>query len=420
MRWLAVVTIVLACPPPILAQGPQSAPPTRQDNEWTFRWKDHPEVEWAGKLRIELYARLQGEARTSQAAIERGGGDGFDVGRRRIGIAGEIGRRLEFQVERELEDINPWRDVYINYRAHQAAQLRAGQFKIPFGLEETTGGTKLDFVYRSLASSRLAPGRDSGLMAHGRLFKKVVGYEAGVFAHDGRNARPNGGSRVFGGRTLAGRVTVEPFHGGGPLADVQAALAVTRSRVPEGFPALRGRSVLGVSFFESDLWVRGQRRRLGMQLRWRPGPFAVAWEHIRVSDERRGQSLQATDLTPFLARGWHVSGTWVVAGASRSTNVDTPRRPLFGGGFGSIQLGLRVERLSLGGDDRSELASTSQRAESILGNRDTVTTIGATWYPARWVRIRANVIREDVGDPARGPLPHLGFWSRVIGLQFAI
>lgn len=420
MKPLACIAIVLACTAPAAAQESQGDSSARQSDGWVFRWKEHPEIEWSGGLRVEFYARFQGEGRASQAAIERGNGDGFDVGRRRIGVAGEIGNRLEFQVEGELEERAPWRDVYLNYWPLAGVQLQGGQFKLPFGLEETTGGTKLDFVYRSLVSTRLAPGRDSGLMAHGRLFKKVLDYELGVFAHDGGNARPNGGDRVFGGRTLAGRVTIEPFRGAGPLGDLQGAVAFTRSRVPEGFPALRGRSVLGVSFFEPDLWVQGHRRRHGVHLRWRPGPFSVASEYVRVSDDRRGQSVDGTDLLPFLARGWYVSGTWVVAGANRATSVDNPRRPLFGGGFGSIQLAVRVERLSLGDDSRSELSSTSQRAESIQGNRDTATTFGATWYPTRWIRIRANVIREDVGDPARGPLPHLGFWSRVVGFQFAI
>jgi hypothetical protein len=45
-------------------------------------------------------------------------------------------------------------------------------------------------------------------MLHGRLAGRTLGYEVGGFAHDGDNAQPNGGGRVFGGRTVAGRVAL--------------------------------------------------------------------------------------------------------------------------------------------------------------------------------------------------------------------
>jgi hypothetical protein len=51
----------------------------------------------------------------------------------------------------------------------KAIRVRAGRFKVPFSLEETTGVKHLDFVDRSLAATQLAPGRDVGVMAHGRV-----------------------------------------------------------------------------------------------------------------------------------------------------------------------------------------------------------------------------------------------------------
>jgi phosphate-selective porin OprO/OprP len=400
---------------PALAQDTSAAPRPH------LSWRDHPEVEWPGRIRMEFHARVQSDIRMSDAAVERGRGDSFDVGRRRIGIEGEIGKDVEFQLEGEIEQTKPWRDAFINVRRVRTAQVQAGQFKIPFGLEETTSGGSLDFIYRSLVSARLAPGRDNGLMMHGRLAAKTLGYEIGVFAHDGDNARPNGGRRVFGGRTIAGRLAVEPFRKSkSRLSDLQLGAAFTQSALPEGFPAIRGRSVLGVSFFDSDLWVAGGRRRIGMQARWRPGRLSVASEFIRVSDDRLGQSPAGEDLPPFLARGWYVSGTWVVAGAARAAKVTQPDRPLFHGGFGSIQLALRLEQLRLGGDARTASSSTSPRAESMGGNGDTAVTFGTTWHPNRWVAVEGNIIREAIGAGARDPFPRARFWSRLVRVQLEI
>ena len=421
MKRISAAVIMLLVTIPATAQEAQSESPAPRDSGWSFRWDDHPEVEWSGKLRVDFRARVQGESRASRAAVERGDGDSVDVGRRRLGVGGEIGHLVDFQIEGELEATDPWRDVYINYHRLRAAQIQAGQFKIPFGLEETTSGGTLDFIYRSIASTRLAPGRDSGVMLHGHLARRTLGYEVGIFAHDGDNARPAGGTRVFGGRTIAGRATFEPFRRSkSAMSDLQVGMAFTRSPLPEGFPALRGRSVLGVSFFDSDLWVQGGRRRAGVQARWRPGPFSVTSEYIRVSDDRRGQSRVGADLPPFLARGWYVSGTWVVAGAPGSASAAKPSRPLFHGGFGSIQLAMRLERLSLGGVLGTGSPSTSPRAESVLGNRETAVTAGVTWHLNRWIAVRGNLVREEIGVAARDPLPYLRVWSRLIRFQLAI
>ena len=420
--WLilyAAAIVLLAAMPAAAQESPETAKPP--DKGWSVRWDDHPEVDWSGKLRVEFRARLQGDSRASRAAVERLEGDAFDVGRRRIGIAGEIGGTLEFQIERELEDAIPWRDVYVNYRPMRGVQIQAGQFKIPFGLEETTSSANLDFIYRSIVSNRLAAGRDRGTMLHGRLASRTLGYEIGVFAHDGDNARPKHAGRVSGGRTIAGRLTVEPFrHSKSTWSDLQFGVAFTRSSLPEGFPTVRGRSVLGVSFFDSDLWVKGTRRRDGVQLRWRPGPFSFASEVIRLSDDRRGQGRTGTDLQPFLARGWYVSGTWVVAGAADAASVARPIRPLFQGGFGSLQLGVRRERLILGSLTLDDSLSTSPRAEAVLGNGETATTFGATWHLNRWIAVEGNVIHEAIGARPVTAMPHLRIWSRLFRVQVSI
>ena len=436
MKPVIAAALALAMAAPALAQQSDNDSRPRSTDGWTFRWDEHPVLDWSGKLHVEFRARLQGDGRASQAGIEHGAGDRFDVGKRRVGAEASIAGVIDVQVEAELEKRSPWRDAYVNYRPLSTAQVQGGLFKLPFGLEETAGSTKLEFAHRSLASTTLAPGRDRGVMLHGRLIDKAVGYEAGIFANDGDHARPNGGDRVFGGRTIAARLTVEPFRRSTPtrrdsgsgirdskrrsLADLQGGVAFTHSAVPEGFPALRGRSVLGVSFFDADVWVRGRRQRTGVQLRWRPGPFSLASEYIRVSDERRGQSLEGGNLVPLLAHGWYVSGAWVVAGASGAADVTEPRRPLLGGGIGSIQVAVRLEQMSFGSAVGADLPSTSQRAGTILGTRENATTIGATWRPNRWLTAQANAIREAIGRADLPAVPHLVFWSQLLRVRLAI
>lgn len=150
-------------------------------------------------------------------------------------------------------------------------------------------------------------------------------------------------------------------------------------------------------------------------MRWRPGPFSVQSEFVRVSSERRGQSIEDGALPPLAASAWYAHGTWVLTGEEKRRGADEPRRPLFGdgGGFGSLELAARVEaaRFSSAGEGP---AATGPRAETILAHRDRAVALGINWSPNRWIRVQANLVRDTMSvSPS-------SFWSRVIRLRFAM
>jgi phosphate-selective porin OprO/OprP len=387
------------------------------------RWDDHLSVHFGKGTHLELRGRVQGDLRESDALLDAvEDGSGLDIARRRIGVAGEIRNAIDFQVEAELGTDEPWRDVYANYRQHPVLQVQGGHFKLPFSLDENTSATNLDFVYRSRAASQLAPGRDLGLMVHGRVLDRRLGYEIGMFNHDGRNARTAESDRVYGGRTLAARVTFQPFRAEQDWrSDLQIGAAVTASPLDQGFSDLRGRTALDARFYRPDVWVAGERRRVGAELRWRPGPVSLKSEYMRVADERRGQSVYDTDLAPAIADGWYVSGTWALTGEAKAQGLDRPRRPLLRGGIGAIEFAARIERLSFGSAADRESPSEGPRAEVIAGNSDHVETFGVNWYANRWVKIQFNVVRDTLRDPLQGPLPDkAGYWSRVLRFQLSL
>ena len=101
-----------------------------------------------------------------------------------------------------------WRDVYGNWRYFRRVQIRAGQFKIPFGMDQLHHP---EFINRSLIGNYLAPGRDLGIMAHGKLFDSRLAYQAGIFVHDGWKAHTKD-HEYSGERTFAGRVVAPPLR----------------------------------------------------------------------------------------------------------------------------------------------------------------------------------------------------------------
>ena len=143
------------------------------------------------------------------------------------------------------DELDPWRDVYVNYSQFEQIQFQMGNVKTPFGLDENTSPANLDFAYRSLIASTIAPGRDIGYMVHGRLLDRILRYEFGKFEHDGRQARPKVGSpRVYGGETVAGRISAVPFRPKkSPADDLEIGVAWTSTEIPEGFSGIRGKTV---------------------------------------------------------------------------------------------------------------------------------------------------------------------------------
>ena len=163
--------------------------------------------------------------------------------------------------------------------------------------------------------SLLAPGRDWGVMAHGRCFAAGGCDTSGLFREDGDNARTFNTDRVHGGQTVAGRAVVQPFRETKSFAsDLAFGASFTTSEIPEGVSDLRGRTELDAPFYRPAVLVNGQRHRLGFEARFRPGPFSIKSEYIRLSDERRLQSVDNTDLDPFVLLG----GTSVEPGRSRA------------------------------------------------------------------------------------------------------
>jgi len=422
--------------PPPQTEEPAAKKPTKEKKEKkekkpkekppkpVFRLDDHPTLHFGKGTKIDFRAHYRTDVTDSEAPT--GVADdvsAIDLAKKRVGVTGEIKNAVEFHVQYAIGAIDPWHDVYVEYKQFDVARVRAGRFKLPFSLDENTGMTGLDFAFRSLAATHLAPGRDDGVMARGRVLKSIVGYEAGVFQHDGKNARTNNVAKVYGGQTTAARVTVDPLRNKTDFnGDMSIGVAFTTSNVPEGIGAVRGQTVLGQNFFSaSHLFVNGQRRRIGVEAQVRPGPFSAKAEYMRLETQRRGESVEDTDLSPLVGEGWYVSGTWAVTGDRKAEGLVRPKRPLLQGGVGAIEVAGRVEELKFHSGSSGDAPSSAPRADVVLPNRDRAQTVGVNWYVNRFVKIQFNLIRETLDDPSHGPLPSKAkFLSKVIRFQFSL
>lgn len=387
-------------------------------------WEEHPCLRLGDALVVGVTAAVQADWWRSDVAypaeeeiLQR------DVARRRFGFTAHIMNGVEVRVEREFaDDDEPWRDRYVNVRPFEALQVRAGAFMLPFSRDENTTTEELRFTFHSQSATLLAPGRDRGVMLHGTVADRRLGYELGVFDHDGRNARTGEDGRVYGDRTLAGRFTLRPWR---PVStgrgDLRVAVAFTTSEIPEGTPSLNARTVLDVPYYSSKVYVNGHQRRVGVEAEWRSDPCTISAEYLRATDERLGESVEDTDLSPFIGEGWLLGGACGLIGERRTTGGPSRRSLLPSRGVGFVELGARFERLRFGSVATGDDVSTSLRADVIPGNGSRILTLAVNWHLNRWVRVQANAIRESLTEPERGPFPDRPhFWSRVVRLQFLL
>jgi len=392
-------------------------------------WKQHPSFRVGSVFRIDFEAKFQEDIHSSYVGepdLERA-----ELHRNRIGVQGHLFKRIEYEVERELTEKeldagktpkSPWKDVYVDLDFVKNAQVKLGKFKIPFGLDELTGVTHNDFVYRSLGANYLAPARDIGGMVHGSFLKHGLQYWTGVFAHDGDNARS---SKIAGGdETFAARVTGTPFRAlMERLGEIEIGSAFTLSNLsddsfrPNG---LRGRTVMTQHVFYEPVYVKGMRRRWEADVDWTVGPASARGEYTWVSDDRKRQGIGDDDLPNARARSWYVSGTWILTGERKRRPVKADENFLMGG-WGAVELAARIERIwydSAGGLDDP---FRNPRAETIFPEANRALTLGVNWTLNRFVKLQFNGIREHVDDVERNPVVNgAAFWSRVIRLQFVL
>lgn len=143
--------------------------------------------------------------------------DTFEFRRARIGIRGDLTKEVGFNIVYDGAD-SSLKDVFIALKVVPGVEVRLGQFKTPFGYEQTESDTKLLWLYSSYVVQSLARGRDSrdmGLVATGKW--KVGGPVsvdlAGSYVNgSGPNAKDDLDDKNFWGKggaslTLAGTTT---------------------------------------------------------------------------------------------------------------------------------------------------------------------------------------------------------------------
>jgi hypothetical protein len=144
----------------------------------------------------------------------------FDVRRARLDFKGGF-RALDYRLQVEFAKSPKILDAFITWKATPYLNVQAGQYKIPFSLENPYGPTTLETIDNSLViiglvnyndvSGVSANGRDMGISVHGGFLPRngdyyTLNYHTGIFNGNGINTSDNNNAK-----DLSGIFTVKPF-----------------------------------------------------------------------------------------------------------------------------------------------------------------------------------------------------------------
>lgn len=305
-------------------------------------------VPGASEIKLTLGGFIQaqyegGDVSAFEGRFVEGAGankDRFRLRRARINLTGDFAEQFDFKVEGEFEQSdlgitvrdaagktlasNSTRtafgatDIFINWHRFPEFNVKIGQYKAPFGLDQLTPDTKLYLTERSQVTSALTPERQLGVTIWGKPLasvfpeqKDLLTYSAGIFNGNGRNFSVNDNNEYM----YVGRVEVQPFKAKifNEDAWLKFGTDALTSRDDAGTvlsPAgnLRVNSDGSLTSFTAP--SAAERDAYGVDATFHLGPFDLIGEYLSERFHSRTVNGVAPLFQGFRADGYYVQGSY--------------------------------------------------------------------------------------------------------------
>jgi phosphate-selective porin OprO/OprP len=327
-------------------------------------------------------------------------------------------------------------DAYVTARFKPWAQVTAGKFKVPIGLERIQSANDTRFVERAFPTS-LVPNRDIGVQlggdVAGGVFNYNVSYTNGV--NDGgssdNNATPDIENDAKG--DVSARVFFQPFLTSdsfglrglgfgvaGTYVDstgtsANALLPTYKTPGQATFFAYRAATTGANATFAA-----GQRLRYSPQFYYYYSSFGLMGEYAVVSQDVSRVNGATTRTGSLDNKAWQLQFTWLLTGEEEGFRNPTPGSNFEVGkpGRGAWELVARIHELSIdsdafagGADSFANPATAARKARAAA--------LGVNWYlnpNVKW-SVDYELTRFD-GGGATGDRPDEKAWLTRIGLAF--
>jgi phosphate-selective porin OprO/OprP len=255
--------------------------------------------------------------------------DRFRLRRARINLTGDFAENFDFKIEGDFQQgdgISSGRtafsatDIFINWHQFAEANVKIGQWKAPFGLEQITPDPKLFTIERSLPTGAITPERQIGIQLWGKPFtnvwpeqKELVTYYAGIFNGNGRNVTNNDNNDFM----YVGRLELMPVHGTflGQEASLKLGGDILNSRDDAGTnisQSLNLKVNKDGSLSPFTLPGADERTAWSVDAWFTFGPFDLIGEYLSENVDGRTVNGVAPGFADFNPSGWYVQGSYFI------------------------------------------------------------------------------------------------------------
>lgn len=263
------------------------------------------------------------EGRFGQTAIK----DRFRLRRARINLTGDFAEQFDFKMEGDFGQSDGTSgnrtafsatDIWVNWHQFPAAQIKVGQYKAPFGLEQLTSSTKLLTIERSIATGAITPQRQIGIELWGTPLsniwpeqKDLLTYYAGIFNGNGRNVSVNDNNNFM----YVGRLELMPFKGKifGQESFLKLGGDVLNSRDDAGTNISQTGNLLvndDGSLSPFVLPSADERTAWSVDAWLEVGPFDLIGEYLQERVQGRTVNGEPPAFTNFTTDGFYVTGAY--------------------------------------------------------------------------------------------------------------
>jgi hypothetical protein len=189
-----------------------------------------------------------------------GKSDGFSVAQGRFGISGDITDLFSYTFSLEATNGDPENkkmlyDLYIDTTMVRNFKIRLGQFKYPFGLEQTTPDADLELINKAeVVNNLVKPTRDIGVQVSRELPASWLRSTVTVALVNGSGSNSDDENDR---KTFIGRLTLTPLNG----------------------------LTLGASFYDGTTGSADKKSRAGCELKYENNRLLAKGEYIFGKDK---------------------------------------------------------------------------------------------------------------------------------------
>ena len=247
-----------------------------------------------GSVKLKIGGRIQHDFAyfVEDSSIERRLGTDFDDGtefrRARIYFSGLLDDYLEFKTQYDFAGGDAdFKDVYMGMKnVAYVGNVRIGQFKEPFSLEELTSSNYITFMERSLVNT-FAPSRNTGVMFYDTMNDKRMTWAAGVFRQTDSFGDGMGGRDY----NATARLTALPLYEDEGKRLLHLGVAYTHQNYEGDTLRIRARpeSHLSPRVVDTGTFPAEYADVVGAEVAYVDGPFSVQGEYVHNFVEGRSR-----------------------------------------------------------------------------------------------------------------------------------